>query len=312
MKTRNGPASQGGPPGAPLTYWALQSAGMDTKAHPIRAAGPTVLVLRAAGTNCDAETATAFELAGFRVQVLHFNRVLENPKALAHAHVLAIPGGFSYGDDIAAGRIWASRLSQHLREPIADFVAAGKPVIGICNGFQVLVQTDLLPGPIAGATGQTCALTTNDCGHFIDRWIRVVPRSRKCIWTSGVEPMDLPVAHGEGKLVPLNDRVRQALWQQDQVALVYAKAGMSEPATEIFPDNPNGSVDDVAGICDSTGLVFGLMPHPERHVSALAHPAAWSRSVRLLDEQAALSGGAGMNIFRNAFRYIEAALPAGV
>lgn len=273
---------------------------------------PRALILRAAGTNCDQETVWALELAGFAAEAVHVNRLLEDAGSLRAAQVLAIPGGFSYGDDVAAGRILASRLARHLGEAMRDFVAAGKPVIGICNGFQVLVKTDLLPGPLAGETGQTCTLTLNDCGRLVDRWVRVAPRSGRCIWTKGLEAIDLPVAHGEGKLVPLNEAVRKALWDEQRVALVYARAGSADAAGGAFPDNPNGSVDDIAGLCDATGLVFGLMPHPERFVSPLQHPAAWGNGPRDLDEETVNSGGAGMAIFRNAFGYVREAVGAGV
>jgi phosphoribosylformylglycinamidine synthase len=256
---------------------------------------PSVLILRTAGTNCDGETAHAFELAGASNVFLHVNRLLENPAQLERFEILAIPGGFSYGDDIAAGRIFANQIKHHLRKPLHDFVAAGKPIIGICNGFQVLVKTDLLPGSLAGKNGQTCTLTNNDCGHFVDRWIRLSPRSRKCIWTAGIEDLDLPIAHGEGKFVPGDEAIRRQLWDDDQVALVYVKPDGSAAAGQ-FPDNPNGSVDDIAGICDASGLVLGLMPHPERHVSTLQHPA-WS------SRDSASKEGSGLAIFRNAVRY---------
>ena len=129
---------------------------------------PRTLILRTAGTNCDGETAFAFERAGFAAHRLHINRLLESPAQLKNYQTLAIPGGFSYGDDIAAGRIFANQISHHLRDELRDFIAAGKPIIGICNGFQVLVKTDFLPGPLAGKTGQTATLTNNDCGRFID------------------------------------------------------------------------------------------------------------------------------------------------
>src|SRR5882757_4081164 len=172
---------------------------------------PLTLILRCAGTNCDAETAHAFELAGARTERVHVNRLLENPGLLNDAQLLAFPGGFSYGDDINSGRILANQLRHHLAEPLKDFIAAGKPVIGICNGFQVLVKTDLLPGPLGGLTGQTCTLTHNDSGRFIDQWGKLEPVKSKCIWTQNLSPLELPIAHGEGKFVPANDAVRQAL-----------------------------------------------------------------------------------------------------
>src|SRR5689334_8651946 len=165
---------------------------------------PQALILRTAGTNCDAETAHAFELAGARSVPLHLKALLESPQHLHDFQMLAIPGGFSYGDDIAAGKILANQLAHHLRDALAEFIAAGKPIIGICNGFQVLVKTDLLPGSYAGGDvgrngAQLCTLTNNDSGRFVDRWVHVAARSSKCIWTAGLAPMELPVAHGEGK-----------------------------------------------------------------------------------------------------------------
>lgn len=254
---------------------------------------PKTLILRTAGTNCDQETAYAFELAGASTESLHVNRLLENPGVLRDYQLLAIPGGFSYGDDIAAGKIFANQIIHHLRDGFADFVAAGKPIAGICNGFQVLVKTDLLPGPLAGRTGQTATLTHNDSGRFIDRWISLEPRGRKCIWTQNLSKLDLPIAHGEGKFVTADDSVRKALWENDQVALVYSG------------ENPNGSTDAIAGVCDATGLIFGLMPHPERHVSPLQHPA-WT-ALKTLPEE-----GAGLQVFRNAVKHVNDAVGAGV
>jgi phosphoribosylformylglycinamidine synthase subunit PurQ / glutaminase len=267
--------------------------------------GPRTLILRTAGTNCDGETAFAFERAGFRAERLHINRLLEAPAQLDDFQALAIPGGFSYGDDIAAGRIFANQISHHLRDPLRDFIAAGKPIIGICNGFQVLVKTELLPGPLAGKTGQTCTLTGNDCGRFVDRWVHLAARSRKCIWTAGLGRMELPIAHGEGKFVPANDAVRRALAENDQIALVYTRADGGSAEGKL-PDNPNGSVDDIAGVCDATGLVFGLMPHPERHLNAMQHPAWTSRGV---DPNA---DGPGLSVFANAYRYVGQAVGAGI
>ena len=261
---------------------------------------PRTLILRSAGANCDHETAYAFELAGAQCQLLHINRILEKPALLDEFQILAIPGGFSYGDDIAAGRILANQIRQHLSEAFARFVEAGKPIIGICNGFQVLVKTDLLPGPIAGQTGQTCTLTNNDCGRFVDHWIHLAAPASNCIWTAGLERLELPVAHGEGKFVPRDESIRRALWDNQQVALVYTRPEGSAANGEA-PHNPNGSIDDVAGICDSSGLIFGLMPHPERHISPLQHPA-WTRFSPLPGE------GQGLAVFRNAVQHVASAV----
>jgi len=264
---------------------------------------PRTLILRTAGVNCDRETAHAFELAGAEVGYRHVNELLAKPELMDEFQILAVPGGFSYGDDITAGRIFANQIRHHLAEAFARFIEAHKPVIGVCNGFQVLVKTDLLPGPIAGRSGQTCTLTNNDSGRFTDRWIHLAGKSQKCIWTTGVERIELPIAHGEGKFVPADEAVRRGLWDADQVALVYTKADGSAAGGQT-PDNPNGSTDDIAGICDESGLVFGLMPHPERFVDALQHPA-WTR-------RGATGEGAGLAIFRNAVKHVEAGVGAGV
>jgi phosphoribosylformylglycinamidine synthase subunit PurQ / glutaminase len=256
---------------------------------------PQTLILRAAGTNCDQETAYAFQLAGANTQAIHVNRLLEEASILNDYQILAIPGGFSYGDDINSGRILANQLRHHLAEPLKRFIEAGKPVIGICNGFQILVKTDLLPGPLAGRTGQTCTLTHNDSGRFIDRWVKLQPHPSKCIWTQNLQPLDLPIAHGEGKFVPANDAVRKALWNASQVALTYA--GDDKAC--------NGSVDCIAGVCDASGLVFGLMPHPERYVDPTQHPA-WTRQKPLPEV------GSGLAIFQNAVKYAAERVGAGV
>jgi phosphoribosylformylglycinamidine synthase I len=264
---------------------------------------PKTLILRTAGVNCDQETAHAFELAGAAAEFLHVNQLLQRPEVMADYQILAIPGGFSYGDDIAAGRIFANQIRHHLSDAFAAFIEGQKPIIGICNGFQVLVKTDLLPGRIAGREGQRCTLAHNDCGRFVDRWIHLAGKSQRCIWTAGVDRFELPIAHGEGKFVPADDAVRSELWSNDQVALIYTRPDGS-PAAGQLPDNPNGSSDDIAGICDASGLVFGLMPHPERFVDAIQHPA-WGRRGKT-------GAGEGLAIFRNAVRHVSQAVGARV
>jgi phosphoribosylformylglycinamidine synthase len=266
---------------------------------------PRTLILRTAGTNCDKETAHAFELAGAEVEYLHINRLLTEPAVMGRFQLLAVPGGFSYGDDIAAGKILANQINHHLLDTFRAFIAEGKPIIGICNGFQVLVKTDLLPGDVAGRSGQAATLANNDCGRFIDRWVNLAPRPGKCIWTQNLPDLfQLPIAHGEGKFVPADESVRRALWQNGQVALVYAKPDGS-PAGGLAPHNPNGSVDDIAGVCDATGLVFGLMPHPERYVSPFQH-FSWTRQLP------PPTVGQGLAIFRNAVEHARQGVGAGV
>lgn len=266
---------------------------------------PKTLILRTAGTNCDGETAHAFELAGADAERVHINRVLGNPYLVDAYQIIAIPGGFSYGDDIAAGKILANQIVHHLGDALQRFVESGRPVIGICNGFQVLVKTNLLPGPVAGRPGQTSTLAHNDGGRFIDRWVHVAPRPSSCIWTAKVPSViELPIAHGEGKFIPADESVRRALWENGQVALTYSRPDGS-PANGANPYNPNGSVDDIAGVCDATGLVLGLMPHPERYVDPLQHPA-WTRQNPLPQR------GQGWHFFANAVRHVTEAVGAGV
>lgn len=264
---------------------------------------PRALILRSAGTNCDRETARAFELAGAESECVHVNRLLEAPSRITDFQILAIPGGFSYGDDISAGRILANQLLHHLREPLLEFVMSGRPVIGICNGFQVLVKMGLLPGG-PQALAQTCTLTDNACGRFVDRWVDLAVSSRKCLWTQGLAALSLPIAHGEGRFVCRDSKILEALVEQDQVALRYVGPDGS-PARGSYPANPNGSEADIAGLCDPSGVVMGLMPHPERAVTVTQNP---SRKGLTNSAQEC----AGVTIFANAVRHVEAALGAGV
>jgi phosphoribosylformylglycinamidine synthase I len=262
---------------------------------------PRVLIVRAPGTNCDEETAHAFQLAGGVAERQHVNRVLEQPQRLGDFQILCIPGGFCYGDDIAAGRILGNQIRHRLSDALQAFRDAGKLILGICNGFQVLLKTDLLlPTDHAGPPA---TLAANDSGHFEDRWVRLATSGNKCVFLSGIEELELPVAHGEGKFVP---RDAAALRENGQLVLRYIPVAKTESegcqssdsdsgVAVPYPANPNGAVDDVAGICDATGRVFGLMPHPERYVDPTQHPT-WTRGP-------ARDVGEGLAVFRNAVRY---------
>ncbi len=249
---------------------------------------PRTLILRTAGTNCDRELGHAFELAGASAQTVHLNRLVCEPGLLEGFDLIGIPGGFSYGDDIAAGRIFANRLRHRLLEPLGAAVRRGVPIIGICNGFQVLVKMGLLPDPDLRC--QTATLADNRSGRFIDRWVRLrVPQDTACVWFEGLETFDLPIAHGEGRFVPESDEALGRWRRRGQVALQYDG------------DNPNGSVADIGGICDSSGQVLGLMPHPERCVHATQTPDWTSRP------REAGAGPAGLRIFRNAVQHVQQA-----
>ncbi|HVX11707.1 MAG TPA: phosphoribosylformylglycinamidine synthase I [Pirellulales bacterium] len=255
-----------------------------------------VLVLRAPGANCDAESAFAFERAGAIAERVHVNRLLEQSGRLTEYQILCIPGGFSYGDDLGAGRILGNQIQHHLRDALHQFKAAGKLVLGICNGFQILVKSGiLLDDDAAGHPAAT--LTNNDSGKFEDRWVHLRTASNKCVFFSGIESMYLPVAHAEGKFVPCDAAKLGHLTAGGQVVLRYAPSNGNGGDDVPYPDNPNGSAGAVAGVCDTTGRVCGLMPHPERHIDATQHPR-WTRG-SLPPE------GDGLQVFRNAVRYFR-------
>jgi phosphoribosylformylglycinamidine synthase I len=243
---------------------------------------PRALVLRAPGTNCDRETAHAFEQAGGIARRIHVRALADKPAIADDCQILCIPGGFSYGDDIASGRILALELRTRLGDVLRRFRDRGGLVLGICNGFQVLLQTGLLLEDAAGLRQAT--LAPNASGRFIDRWVRLVNAGGPCVFLQGIDSLELPVAHAEGRFVTRSAAELTALEAAGQLPLRYATS-----------TNPNGSQADVAGACDATGRVFGLMPHPERFVVATQHPA-WHG--RLDPDQT----GAGLALFANAVR----------
>jgi len=261
---------------------------------------PSVLVLRAAGTNCDAETAHAFERFGARATALHVNRLLAEPALLARHHVLALPGGFAYGDDAGAGAVLACELGSALAQPLKDFVAGGGLVLGICNGFQALVRLGLLPGLDAPLGVQDVSLADNDSLKYEDRWVRLSITSRRCVFVGDMPAPELPVAHGEGKIVPRDAAVSRRLVAEDRVVFRYC--GADGRPTQDYPDNPNGSEDAIAGLTDATGRVLGLMPHPERALFGYHHPD-WTRAARHGGPPADL--GPGAPLFANACDWVR-------
>ncbi|GIW02399.1 phosphoribosylformylglycinamidine synthase I [Roseiflexus sp.] len=260
---------------------------------------PRVLILRAAGINRNSDAALAIELAGGRPEMVHINRLIAGERRLMDYAMLVVPGGFSYGDHLGAGKLLAIDLIHCLGDQITRFVADGRPVIGICNGFQALVKAGILPGiQLDGSsdTPQSVTLTDNASGRFECRWVRLAADPTSvCIFTRGIErPLEVPVAHGEGRFVARNDATLAALRAAGLVALRYIAANGGPPS---YPENPNGSEDHIAGICNPGGNVLGLMPHPENAALPHQHPR-WTREP-LRNE------GDGLALFRNAIRYAQ-------
>lgn len=249
---------------------------------------PSVLVLTGDGINCERETARAFTLAGADPTIIHVNDLLEQPKRLRDFQAAAFPGGFSFGDDLGSGQVLALKLSLMLGDELKKFVSAKKPVIGICNGFQALTKLGLLPEPFGV---RKMALARNVQGSFLDRWVELeAEKASVCIWTRNLSQdasFSLPIRHGEGRVVFAKgeeEGIHRQLSVAGQIALRYA-------------EDVNGSHGRIAGVCDPTGHVFGLMPHPEAAVSLLQHP----RSSRLENRN---SEGVGLRFFRNCVSYL--------
>lgn len=256
---------------------------------------PRVLMVRAPGTNCNAETAFAFEVAGAQVSTVHVQSLIESPNAGAGFQILCFPGGFSYGDDIAAGRILAQRLAVHLPDMIHEFQSSDKLVLGICNGFQILMRLGVFFENSSQSVPAT--LAHNLQARFEDRWVHLTTGISNSVFLHGIEHMYLPIAHAEGRFVLRDPIVGQEMLTNGQLGLRYSdSSGLLSDQSLPFPINPNGAELNVAGISDRTGRIFGLMPHPERHLDPLHHPH-WTRRERQPEH------GDGMAIFANAVKY---------
>lgn len=265
---------------------------------------PSVCVLRAPGTNCDRETAFAFESCGARADRVHLFRILERPQLLSNYQVLCIPGGFSYGDDVGAGVVFGSQLKNRLADAIGEFLTRDTLTLGICNGFQVLLKSGILPGgseawPEGAHQEPQATLTWNANGRYTDLWVKLRVCSPSNVFLRGIETLECPIAHAEGRLAVTDPAILPAWDQRGQIALRYIASESDETTNTLLdpPANPNGSIWNIAGLGDPTGRVLGLMPHPERFLFATQHPQ-WTRR-ELIGE------GGGMAVFRNAVGYFE-------
>ena len=269
------------------------------------------LVLTGYGLNCDYETDYCLNLAGAVSERVHINELIKGEDIgkvtkLEDYHILAFDGGFSWADDHGAGIVLGARLRYNIGDQLEQFIRDGKLIIGICNGFQALVNLGLLPGFNGNYNSRDVALTFNDLGNFRDLWVTLKKNSKtKCIFTQGIDILDLPIRHGEGKFFT-NPEILKQLQANEQIVFQYSKS-LETLANGEYPFNPNGSLLDTAGICDPTGRIFGLMPHPEAYNHFTNHPN-WSRRIQELKSKGKkieTEEGDGIKIFRNAVEYIK-------
>ncbi|MBT4484044.1 MAG: phosphoribosylformylglycinamidine synthase I [Candidatus Latescibacteria bacterium] len=257
-------------------------------------AKPKALILRTAGTNCDEESAFAAGQSGFEAERVHINRIASGEVSLENYSFLFIPGGFSYGDDVAAGKIMALELNKRFGDALVQFEEKGKLVLGVCNGFQVLIKTGLLPFHAANVSEMRATLTDNDSGKFEDRWVHLRAEPENvCVFSRTMKPViELPIAHGEGKFIVKSEKDIEELESNGQVVLRYVSRSGGIPS---YPEDPNGSMGHIAGVCNKKGTILGLMPHPERFLHYTNHPR-WTRG-NIPEE------GDGMAFFNNAYVY---------
>jgi phosphoribosylformylglycinamidine synthase subunit PurQ / glutaminase len=249
------------------------------------------LVITGYGINCEAESRYAIEKSGGKADILHVNKVLENPKLLEGYNMLMIPGGFSFGDDIGSGKVMGNKMRFRIREHLETFVKNGNLMLGICNGFQIMAKMGLLPEP---DLVQRVSLTNNDSGHFEDRWVIVKANPLSpCIFTKGMDRILLPVRHGEGKFVPKDTAALEELKKNNQIVFQYVDEASNLAG---YPHNPNGSVMNIAGICDKSGRIFGLMPHPEAFNIPENCPY-WVKGT--------IKEAMGLAVFKNAVAYMK-------
>lgn len=260
---------------------------------------PKILIITGYGVNCEAESAHAWDLAGAEPVQVHINDLIENPQQMRDVQGLMFIGGFSYGDHMTSGHVFALRVKHHLRDELQQFIDDEKIIMGVCNGFQTMTKIGLLPGVDGNYFKPGVALMQNDCGHFRNVWVNLTfENASPCIFTKGLDTMRLPIRHGEGKMFTTDDSVIEQIETLGCAAVRYADEEGNP--TQEFPANPNGSLNAIAGLCDPTGRIFGLMPHPEAYLFPENHPN-WDK--QKLDGTLPAQG-LGLKLFENGVAYL--------
>lgn len=266
---------------------------------------PKTLIITGYGINCEEETAFSFDKAGAETQIVHINNLIEDSSILDSAQILVFPGGFSYGDDTGSGKALANKIKNNLFEDIIKFITKDKLVLGVCNGFQVLVSLGLLPAVHDNYGKRSAALVRNDNNRFECRWVKLSVDPRKCVFTKDLKEMNIPVAHGEGNFYAEDETIKK-LKENGQVVFRYTKDD-GEKANGEFPHNPNGSIEDIAGICDESGRILGMMPHPERAIFYSNHPEFYAikEESKRKNEKLPEIYDPAFQVFKNAVNYFK-------
>jgi phosphoribosylformylglycinamidine synthase subunit PurQ / glutaminase len=265
---------------------------------------PKVLVITGYGINCEEETAKCFNWSGAEAEIVHINDLIAGHKKFSDYQVLAVPGGFSYGDDTGSGNALSNKIYNNLRDDILKFAQEDKLVIGICNGFQIITNLGLTPAIDNKYGERQAALMHNNSARYQCRWVHLKNTSEKCIWTKGIDLLHVPIAHGEGNFYCEDDTLKQ-LQENDQITFQYVNEDGS-PANQEFPANPNGALHDIAGVCDPSGRIFGLMPHPERF-NSFTNEEGWElkKEALIREGKEIPKEGDGLKIFQNAVSYFQ-------
>jgi phosphoribosylformylglycinamidine synthase len=267
--------------------------------------GPRVLIMSGYGINCEKESAHAFELAGAKADIVHINDLINSRKKMSDYDIIMFPGGFSYGDDTGSGNAFANKIRNNLWNDLVKFIDSGKLILGVCNGFQIMTHLGLFALPSSEYGKRITAMESNNSNRYECRWVHIKHNNSNCVFTKGVDVMHLPVAHGEGRFF-CDSKIFEELKNNNQIVFIYCSEG-GKRADGQYPLNPNGAINDVAGICDKTGRVMGMMPHPERAIYSVSEPEFQLRKEMAKRDNREMPEfiESNLKIFKNAVKYVK-------